>query len=129
MLKLANIPNPFQGEAINVAINLINISLSVPLDFNIYKRVLTIKNDSYSHLKVFGCNTFIEQILKLDDKATPYIFVGYGDEKFGYRLWNIEKQKVIKSKDIVFHEHEIVKDMDKNASALELTYEDVADMT
>lgn len=67
--------------------------------------------------------------MKLNDKATPYIFVGYGDEKFGYRLWNLEKQKIVKSREIVFHEHEIFKDMKKNASALELTYKDVADLT
>ena len=32
------------------------------------------------------------------------IFLGYGDDEFGYRLWNLEEKKVIRSRDIVFME-------------------------
>lgn len=48
----------------------------------------------YLHLKVFGCRTFAhvpkERRTKLDDKSALCIFIGYGDEEFGYRL---EKEK------------------------------------
>ena len=51
---------------------------------------------------------------KLDDKATPSIFIGYGDkEYFGYRLWDSEKQKIVRSRDVMFHEHKIIEDMEK----------------
>lgn len=50
---------------------------------------------------------------KLDNKATPYIFVGYGDEEFGYRLWDIDKKKLVRSTDVVFHEQEPIVDCDK----------------
>ena len=70
-----------------------------------------------------------EQRLKLDDKATPCIFVGYGDEEFYYRLWDLEKQKIVKSRDIVFHEHETIEDMEKNVSSAKLKYEGVANLT
>ena len=87
----------------------------------------------YSHFKVFGCKTFMhapkEQRSKLDDKATPCIFIGYGDEEFGYRLWDLEKQKIVRSKDILFHEHETIEDMEKNVRGEKLTYEGVADLT
>ena len=46
--------------------------------------------------------------MKLDDKAISSIFIGYGDEEFGNRLWDSEKQKIVKGKDIVFHEHETI---------------------
>ena len=91
----------------------INRSPSVTLDFDISKKVWTGKDVSYSHLKVFGCKAFMhipkEQRTKLDDKATPCIFIGYGDEEFDYRLWDSEKQKLVRSRDVVFHEHKPLK--------------------
>ena len=82
---------------------------------------------------MFGCKTFKhvpkEQRSKLDDKATPCIFIEYGDEDFGYRLWDSEKQKIVISRDVVFHEHETIEDMEKNVSGAKLTYEGVANLT
>ena len=82
---------------------------------------------------MFGCKAFKhvpkEQRSKLKDKATPCIFIEYGDEDFGYRLWDSEKQKIVRSRDVVFHEHETIEDMEKNVSGAKLTYEGVADLT
>ena len=63
-----------------------------------------------------------EQRSKLDDKATSCIFIGYGDEEFGYRLWDSEKQKIVRSINVMFHEHETIEDMEKNVSGAKLTY-------
>ena len=83
MLRMANLPKSFWGEAVVTACYLINRSPSVPLNFDIPKRVWTGKDVSYSHLKVFGCKAFVhvpkEKRSKLDNKSTPCIFVGYGD--------------------------------------------------
>ena len=91
----------FWCEAVQIACYLINRSSSVPLEFDIPKKVWTGKDVSYSHLKVFGCKAFAyvpkEQRLKLDSKAIPCIFVGYGDAKFSYKIWDLEKNKIIKS--------------------------------
>ena len=57
-----------------------------------------------------------QQRLKLDDKATPSISIGFGDEKFGYRLWDSEKQKIVKRIDVMFHAHETIEDMEKNTT-------------
>ena len=70
-----------------------------------------------------------ERRSKLNDKATPCIFIRYGDEEFNYRLWDSEKQKIVRSRDIVFHEHKTIEDMEKNVSGAKLTFEDVADLT
>ena len=70
-----------------------------------------------------------EQRSKLDDKATSCIFIGYGDEEFSYRLWDLKKQKIVKSKDVVFHEHETIEDVEKNVSGAKITYEGVANPT
>lgn len=90
MLKMEKLLKPFWGEAIRVAYYLINRSPSVSLNFQIPKEVWSRRDISYSHLRVFGCKAFghvsKEHRQKLDDKATPCIFSGYGDEEFGYRL-------------------------------------------
>ena len=54
-----------------------------------------------------------EQRLKLNSKATPYIFVGYGDAEFGYKLWDLEKKKMIRSRDVIFHKNENSADLEK----------------
>ena len=48
---------------------------------------------SYRHLKVFGCVAYVhvakDQRGKLDPKTRPCIFLGYGDDEFGYRVWDL----------------------------------------
>ena len=70
-----------------------------------------------------------EQRSKFNDKATSCIFIGYGDEEFDYRLWDSKKQKIVRSKDFMFHEHETIEDMEKNVRGAKLTYEGVANLT
>ncbi|KAK3023358.1 hypothetical protein RJ639_043439 [Escallonia herrerae] len=90
---------------------LINGSPSAPLDFDNPERVWTGQNVSYSYLKVFGGKAFAhvpnEKRLKLDDKAILCIVIGYNDDEFGYKLWDPERNKIIRSRDMVFYEHEI----------------------
>ena len=56
-------------------------------------------------MKVFVFKTFMhvlkEQRSKLDDKATLCIFTGYGDEEFDYMLWDLEKQNIVRIRDVV----------------------------
>ena len=39
---------------------------------------------------------------KLDPKTRPCIFLGYGDDEFGYRVWDLVDKKVFQSRDIIF---------------------------
>lgn len=48
-----------------------------------------------------------EQRPKLDSKTHPCVFVGYDDEEYGFRLYEPEKKKVVRSSDVVFFEHEM----------------------
>lgn len=111
MLRMSNLPKSFWGETVGTAVYLINRAPSVPLEFDIPERVWFGKDPSYSHLRVFGCKAFMhvpkEHRLKLDFKTSPCVFVGYGDEEFGYRLYDPAKQKVVRSRDVVFYEHEM----------------------
>ena len=59
MLRMANLPKSFWGEAVVTACYLINRFPPVPLDFDIPERIWTGKDVSYSHLKVFECKAFV----------------------------------------------------------------------
>lgn len=117
MLSMAKLPKPFWGEAVRAACYLINRSPSVPLDFKVPEKLWSGKDPSYSHLRVFGCLAYAhvskELRQKLDARTTPCIFIGYGDEEFGYRLWDPKEKKIIRSRDVVFHESQTIDDIEK----------------
>lgn len=100
------------------AVDLINLSPSVLLDGDVLERVWTGKDVSYKHLRVFGCRAYVhipkDERSKLDDKAKECIFLCYGHEEFGYRLWDQVARKLIRSRDVVFLEDQIVSGEEKN---------------
>ncbi|KAK9134880.1 hypothetical protein Syun_014210 [Stephania yunnanensis] len=115
MLKMAKLPKSFWGEALDLACYLMNRSPSAPLEFDVPERVWSGKDVTYSHLKVFGCKTFMyvpkEQRRNLMIEAVPCILLGFGDAEFGYRLWDQEKKKIVRSRDVAFHEYETITDL------------------
>lgn len=50
---------------------------------------------------------------KLDSKSKKCIFLGYGDEEFGYTLWDTIEKNIIKKRDVVFFEDQNIKDIEK----------------
>lgn len=110
MLSMAGLPKPYWAEAVLTTCYLINRSPSVPLNFEVPEKIWTGKCVNYSHLRVFGCKAFVhvskELRQKLDFKASTCIFLGYGDQEFGYRLWDPKMKKVIRSRDVVFNENQ-----------------------
>ena len=83
------------------------------MDGGIPEEVWIGKKVNYSHLKIFGCEAFVhipkENRTKLDDKSMRCIFWGYADGEFGYRLWDPIKNKIIRSRDVIFNELEMFK--------------------
>ena len=110
MLKMSDLPKSFWAEAVNTAVYLINRSPSIPLGLDIPERAWKGCDPVYTHLRVFGCKAYMhvpkDQRSKLDSKTNPCVFVGYGDEEYGFRLYDPEKGKVVRSRDVVFFEHE-----------------------
>ncbi|XP_047327748.1 uncharacterized protein LOC124931344 [Impatiens glandulifera] len=91
----------FWGEALNTEVHVINLTPCVPLKFNVPNRVWSGKDVSYSHLRVFGCKVFVhipkDERSNLDVKSKLCAFLGYGDDEFGYRLYDpdVEKRETI----------------------------------
>ena len=65
---------------------------------------------SYRHLKVSGCPCCKGQERKVGSEVQPCIFLGYDDDEFGYRVWDLVDKKVFRSRDIVFMEHKTIAD-------------------
>ncbi|CAH9096206.1 unnamed protein product [Cuscuta epithymum] len=117
LLSHAGLPNTFWGEALNTAVHVINLTPCVPLSFDVPDRVWSGKDVSYRHLRVFGCKAFVhipkDERAKLDVKSKPCVFLGYGQDEFGYRLYDPVHKKLIRSRDVVFVEDQTLKDAEK----------------
>ena len=50
----------------------------------------------------------MDQRGKLDPKSRQCIFLGYGDDEFGYQLSDLINKKVIRGRDIVFMEEKTI---------------------
>ena len=86
----ARLPKTFWADAVSTAAYLINRGPSVPMEFRFPKEVWSGKEVKFSHLKVFYCASYVhidfDAHSKLDAKSKICFFIGYGDEKFGYRF-------------------------------------------
>ena len=80
----------FWADAVSTATYLINQGPSVPMEFRLPEKVQSSKEVKFSHLKVFGCVSYVhidfDTCSKLDAKFKICFYIGYGDEKFGYRF-------------------------------------------
>ena len=74
---------------------------------------------------MFGCRTFVhipkDERSKIDVKAKPCIFLGYGHEEFRYRLWDPMSRKIVRNRDVMFIENQLVDDGDKVKKASSTT--------
>ena len=49
-------------------------------------------------------------VVNLMQSLKYVFFIGYGDEKFGYRFWDEQNRKIIRSKNVIFNEQVMYKD-------------------
>jgi hypothetical protein len=100
---------------LSTAVYLINLSPSYPLQGDIPNWVFNDKEVSYEHLKVFGCKAFVhipqDERSKLDSKTRECIFLAYGGDQFGYKLYDPMERKVVRRRDVVFVEDQTIVDI------------------
>ncbi|GJS10564.1 retrovirus-related pol polyprotein from transposon TNT 1-94 [Tanacetum coccineum] len=73
------------------------------------------KDVSIPSLRVFGCEAFcifLKMKIKLDVKTKPCMFLGYGQDEFGYRLYDPVQKRLVRSRDVVFEEDQTLKDVE-----------------
>ncbi|KAL8104982.1 hypothetical protein AgCh_028950 [Apium graveolens] len=110
----AGLPKMFWADAVSTAAYLINRGPSSPLGFKIPEEEWQEKEVNLSHLRIFGCVSYVRvkdsDRDKLDLKAKKYIFIGYGSDDMGYRFWDELTKKVVRSKNVTFNENAVYKD-------------------
>ena len=110
----AILPKTFWADAISTATYLVNREPNVPLNGEIPEEAWTGKEVIPSHLRVFGCVSYVHidsnKRDKLDSKSRKYFFIGYGPDDFGYHFWDDENKKIIRLRNIIFNEKLLYKD-------------------
>jgi len=71
----------------------------------------------------------IKEGIKIDHKSKKCIFINYGEDEFGYHLWDNENKKIIHNKNVIFNEKEMYKDIyTRNLENSGLVYVEVNDV-
>ena len=110
MLTQAKLPKKFWVEALNTAVYLRNRSPTKAVNNATPFEAWTGDKPDVSHLRSFGCTAYAhipkDERKKLDSKARKCIFLGYGTEAKGYRLYDCERKGVFYSRDVKFNKSE-----------------------
>ena len=109
MLHDADLPRKFWAEALSTAAYVKNRSPSSVLQGNKTPyEVFNKRKPNVNYFRSFGCEAYAhipkDDRKKLDQKSLKCIFLGYGKFVKGYRLFDVEKEKIIFSRDVVFNE-------------------------
>lgn len=109
MAFASQIPTHLWPEAVSTANYLINRTATRANSGDTPYGKLTGITPSLSHLRVFGCRTFVlntnSHKKKWTQKSRECIFLGYDQNSRGFRNYHRPTRKVIISKDVVFDEN------------------------
>ena len=110
MLLDSKLPQKFWAEALSTATYLWNRSPTKAIEGMTPHEAWTKEKSQVKHLRVFGCDAYVhipkDERQKLDSKIRKCIFLGYGKETKGYRLYDPNQGRVIFSRDVKFNESE-----------------------
>ena len=108
MLIDAHLPHKFWAEALSTAVYLRNRSPTKAVEDKTPYEAWSGGRPNVKHLRVFGCIAYAhvpkDERKKLDSKSRKCILLGYGAEIKGYRLYDVERRKVLHSRDVIFDE-------------------------
>lgn len=105
MLSSSGLSKAFWGELVCTAAHLINRSPSSALGFKTPHELWYGAPSMYRYLKAVGCLAYahIKQD-KLEPRAVKCVLIGYPIGVKGYKLWSLDDQKFIVSRDVTFDE-------------------------
>jgi hypothetical protein len=108
MMQFKGLSTKYWAEVVHTAVYLRNRSPTSNLDGKTPYEALCGFKPKVNHLRVFGSTCYAlvpkENITKLENRSMKCIFIGYTDEKKGYRL--LSDGKFIVSRDVIFYETE-----------------------
>lgn len=104
MLTDSKLPHKFWAEALSTAVYLRNRSSTKALEGVTPYEVWSGTKPNVTSFWIFGCSAYAHvprsERRKLDSKARTCVILGYGASQKGYRLYDVERMKVIYSRDV-----------------------------
>eukprot|EP00252_Welwitschia_mirabilis_P018673 TRINITY_DN4156_c0_g1_i5.p1 TRINITY_DN4156_c0_g1~~TRINITY_DN4156_c0_g1_i5.p1 ORF type:complete len:1283 (+),score=262.04 TRINITY_DN4156_c0_g1_i5:125-3973(+) len=106
VLTHSGLPKQFWAEVASTIAYLLNRCPHNGIDGQVPECRWSGSSISYSHLRMIGCEAYAHQqsASKLGERARKCVFLGYGGDDRGYRLWDPVEKKVFRSRDVVFNE-------------------------
>jgi hypothetical protein len=92
LLKQRQLPAKFWGEAVTIAVYLLNRAPTTSLDDKTPYEAWHGRKLTVDHLRTFGCvicaKDMRPQLKKLEDRSAPMVFLGYNERTKGYRVFD-----------------------------------------
>jgi hypothetical protein len=108
MLKATSMPDWLWGEAIAMAVFILNRSPTQCVDSKTPYEVWHGAKPTVHFFRTFGCVAHVKQgskkLGKLDDRSTPMVFIGYEPDSKAWRFYNPVTKRVHVSHDAIFEE-------------------------
>lgn len=108
LLKSMKVPAKFWGEAVKVAVYILNRSPTKSLNQKTPYEAWFSKKPGVQHLRTFGCRAYAKRVrpgvTKLSDRSIPGVFLGYETGTKAYRVYDPINDKLIVSRDVIFDE-------------------------
>ncbi|KAK8540598.1 hypothetical protein V6N13_027117 [Hibiscus sabdariffa] len=108
MLKAKNMPKEFLVKVVSCVVYLSNRSLTKNVDNVTPQEAWSGRKPSVRHIRVFGSIAYAhvpdQGRLKLDDRSSKYVFIGYDSNSKGYKLFNPSNGRIVISRDVEFDE-------------------------
>lgn len=104
----ANLPTTFWGECILTATYIVNRLPSKVINDKTPYEILFERYPEYDHMRVFGCLAYYKNTEtngdKFEPRGKPGVFLGYPPGKKGYKIYDLEKGKMVMTRDVKFIE-------------------------
>ncbi|KAC9449885.1 hypothetical protein E3N88_45811 [Mikania micrantha] len=109
MIHAKGLSEMFWGEAVATAVYILNRSPTKAVEGKTPYEVWTGRKPSVRHFKIFGSVGYYvkprSQRRALDSKSEKCVFMGYCSQSKAYRLFDIDTQKIIISRDVTVDEN------------------------
>ena len=114
-LSESGLSEEFWAEAASTAAYIVNRSPCSAIDHNVPEELWLNRKPGYQHLRRFGSVAYVHQDQgKLKPRALKGVFLGYPQGVKGYKVWLLEDEKCVISRNVVFQEQKVFKDIKEN---------------
>jgi hypothetical protein len=108
MLKATDMPRKFWGEAVVMAVYVLNRLPTCSVEGKTLYQAWHGKKPSMHHLWVFDCIAYMKitrpHLAKMDDRGLKTVFISYEPGSKAYHLYNLADGRVHFSRDAIFDE-------------------------